>query len=173
MRFILTALIWVVIVGGLWLYTQQRQQVAGSLTPSQPQLARLEQQFDLLLTPTFTVESDPFALRVTDEVDTAIELSVNGTRLAIAAERLQRGVALLMKDIQGLVAGHNEIYVQASPPLQESGRSHGLRVQLVRAGSTLLDSTIWAGEGARVAGTVNFVLTGQGTTGEQEDRDEH
>lgn len=173
MRFILTAFIWIAIVGGLWLYTQQRQQVEASIEISQPHQESLQQHFELILTPTFTIEPDPFALQVTDEPDTAIELRVNGQQLEVAAASLQRGIPLVVADIKGLVAGQNEIYVQASPPIQESWRNHGMRVQLKRTGIPLLDSTIWAGEGARVVGTVNFALDNEGDTAGTGVADEH
>lgn len=171
MRFILTACIWIIIVGGLWLYTQQRQQAEAGLERSEPQLVVLEQQWDLLLTPTFSVEPDPFALQVTDEQDTAFEIRINGEPVPVAVDNLQRGVPLRVTGVTGLVAGQNEIFVQASPPLEESGRSHGIRIQLSRGDtSSQLDQTIWAGEGALVMGTLNFALTAQGET---EDAHEH
>lgn len=170
MRFFLTACIWIIIVGGLWLYTQQRQKAEAVLERSEPQLVLLEQQWDLLLTPTFGVEPDPFALQVTDEPDTPFELRINGEPLPVAAASLQRGVPVRVTGVTGLVAGQNEIFVQASPPLEESGRSHGIRVQLSRGNTSQLDQTIWATEGALVMGTLNFALTAQGDT---EGGDEH
>ncbi|WP_136796317.1 hypothetical protein [Desulfosediminicola ganghwensis] len=172
MRFVLTAVIWIVIVGGLWGYTRQRLQAEAGIERIQPQLVQVTQKFDLILTPTFSVEPDPFALQVTDELAVTMDLRINGQQVAIAADSLQRGVPLVIEDVRGLVEGQNEIYVQASPPLSESEKSHAVRVQLRRASSSLMDNTIWASQGARVLGTVNFVLTARGDSGTGE-ADEH
>ena len=57
-----------------------------------------------------------------------------------------------------LIAGFNEFYVKASPPMSESHLDHGLRVRLLENGSALVDRTLWAEGGAVVAGTVSLTL---------------
>ena len=62
------------------------------------------------------------------------KLNLNGdTSLPVTAENLQRGIPWTLEGVEGLVmAGDNELDVQASPPLTESHLEHGVRVQLSR-----------------------------------------
>lgn len=161
MRFLLTILVWVVIVGGLWSYAKQREVAEASIVRQSPVFARVEDVYSLHLTPTFSIEPDPFALQTGERSGMAMELRLNGEAIAVNAENLQRGVPWGVEQVEGLIAGLNEIYLQASPPLDESGLEHGVRVQLVKGGVAVVDSTLWAAAGAQVSGTIHFELAAQ------------
>ena len=62
MRFILSLTIWLILVGGLYGYTQLRDKSRSVSVERQPQVAAAIGEYSLRLTPTFTVERDPFAL---------------------------------------------------------------------------------------------------------------
>lgn len=158
MRFILTAVIWLVILGGLWSYTRQRSAAEAIVRFDNPGVEEVEASYSLLLTPTFTLEADPFALTSGDAGQAAVKLRVNGVELPLAEESLRRGQTWTMQEASGLVQGHNEIYIQASPPLAESGLEHGIRIRLLKSGIAAVDSTVWSEQGSLVTGSVHFEL---------------
>lgn len=167
MRFILTVVIWVVIVGGLWTYSRQREIAEAGIVREKPVITAIEEKYTLRLTPTFSVEKDPFALQVEGETGMGVDLRLNGSPVEVAADSLQRGIPWVLESVDGLVVGHNEIYLQASPPLVESEREHGVRVQLVKGGQAVVDRTVWGEQGALVSGTIHFELH---TTGDNHER---
>lgn len=157
MRFILTILIWVIIVGGLWSYSKKRMEAEANIVRRVPEIAQVEEMYSLRVTPTFSIEPDPFALQTDDSASAGIELRLNGTEIRIESDSMQRGKAWVLEKVDGLAVGNNEIYVQASPPIAESDLEHGVRVQLVKAGVAAVDDTIW-GQGGLVSGTIHFEL---------------
>lgn len=159
MRFILTAVIWLVILGGLWSYTRQRAAAEAVVRHENPVAHTVKEVYSLLLTPTFSLEADPFALKAGNAQAAAVELRLNGVELPLAENRLQRGQTLTLPNVKGLVQGNNEIYLRASPPLEESALEHGVRIRLLRGSVVAVDSTVWSQEGALVSGSVNFELT--------------
>lgn len=158
MRFILTAVIWLVILGGLWSYTRQRAAAEAVVSFDNPGVEEVKATYSLLLTPTFSLEPDPFALTSGDTGGAAVALRVNGVELPLAEESLQRGQTWTMQEVTGLVQGDNEIFIQASPPLAESGLEHGIRIRLLKSGVATVDSTVWSEQGSLVTGSVHFEL---------------
>jgi hypothetical protein len=157
MRFILTIIIWVVIVGGLWSYSKQRQIVEASIVRQNPTIAEVEEIYSLLLTPTFSVEPDPFVLQIENST-AAVDLRLNGMTIPLDSGSLRRGYPWTLAKVGGLVEGQNEIYVQASPPISESDLEHGVRVQLLKGEVVIIDSTLWSKQGSLVSGTIHFEL---------------
>ncbi len=156
MRFFLVVVIWVVIVGGLWGYVLQRD--SRRLQPSVQTQADLSvaKSFAVEITPTFSIEKDPFALTTTDEPVLSLEIRLNGNTLSLPSEELLRGQTVRIDRVTGIQAGYNEILINASPPLQESSLEHGVRVKLIEGDSIEVDETLWAAQGALVSGTISF-----------------
>jgi hypothetical protein len=161
MRFVLTIIIWVVILGGLWSYSRQRQIAEAGIVRQTLTVVEVQELYTLQLTPTFSIEPDPFALQTADSNDGAVELRLNGITIPVAADSLQRGTPWTLKKVDGLVEGTNEIYVQASPPITESQLEHGVRVQLLKGEVAAVDSTLWSRQGSLVSGTIHFELKGK------------
>ncbi len=162
MRFILTLLIWIVMVGGLWLYTWQRDAGLPDAPPEAKAVEQAQGRFTLEVTPTFTIASDPFALQLGSSSAPAIELRINGKPLSVPADTIQRGQVIDVGELAGLQAGFNEIYISASPPFEESMLDHGVRVRVLKDGVAITDQTLWAGNGAVVSGTAGFdILAGK------------
>jgi len=159
MRFFLTIFIWVVIIGGMVFYSRQREITEAAITIHDPETMNVEEAYTLQVTPTFSIEKDPFALQTEEDAATGVELRLNGTPLPLTAENLKRGIPWELKRIEGLVIGNNEIYLQASPPLAESNLQHGVRVQLLTTGAVIVDRTIWSNQGSLVSGTIHFQKT--------------
>jgi len=158
MRFFLSLIIWIVFVGGLFVYTWQRD--AG--LPHGPSIVEaakhIKGSYLLEITPTFSVEKDPFALQSDTDSPVSLDLQLNGQRLDVPVMEMSRGEVLRVRELPELQVGFNEFYVSASPPIAESMIDHGMRVRLLDGSSVILDDTIWASRGALVSGTISFTL---------------
>ena len=160
MRFLLTVLIWIIFAGGLWAYTAQRD-AALPQGPSQVAAPKiLTGSYVLEITPSFTIEKDPFALALDDDASQTpgLEVRLNGRALEVDAEQIKRGKVIRITDNLKLSQGFNEFYVKASPPMAETDLNHGLRVRLLDRGMPVVDRTVWGGSGTVVAGTVSFSI---------------
>ena len=159
MRFVLTILIWIFFVGGLWVYTSQRDAVMPKVPAKAQAVEKLTGSYVLEITPTFTVAKDPFALDL-DEDDSqnlGLEVRLNGRAIDVEAGQIQRGKVIRVTKKLALSQGRNEFYVKASPSMAETGLDHGVRIRLLDRGLPLVDQTFWGSGGAVVAGSVSFV----------------
>lgn len=156
MRFLLVVTVWVVIVGGLWSYVTQRDHRRGQVVAAVPADLSVEGRFAIEITPTFSVEEDPFALTTSDTSAPPLALKLNSSEIAIGAAEILRGQTIRLEKVEGVLAGHNEIFVTGSPPLTENTLEHGIRVKLFDEGGLLVDQTVWAEQGALVSGTITF-----------------
>lgn len=166
MRFLLTGVIWVIILGGLWFYSSQRQLAQERIAVVSPVTRHVEETYSLRITPTFSIEKDPFALQVDGAEASGLDLRLNGSPLPMQGEAFRRGEPLTLARVEGLVQGENEIFLQASPPLAESNIDHGVRIQLQKSGADVVDRTLWSRNGSQVSGTIHFALMKEG-------RDDH
>jgi len=156
MRFLLVVVIWIVIVGGLWNYISHRDAKRELIVSATPIDLTVEGQFALEITPTFSTEDDPFALTTSENISSSFEVKLNGNALDMSALEFQRGETIRNGKVTGVLTGHNEIYVNASPPLSENTLEHGLRVKFYQDDTLLLDRTVWADQGTLVSGTISF-----------------
>ncbi len=158
MRFIITALIWLILIGGLSFYIQQRD--SRIIPKAQAQIAvELESAaFALEVTPTFGAEADPFALLDEGQRPATLLVRLGGQEIYRGEQSLARGETLRIEPLQGLVVGNNELFFEASPAFEESHLNHALRVRLLRGGVQQLDRTLWTEAGAKVSGTIDFSL---------------
>ncbi len=156
MRFLLSLSIWIIIVGGLFVYTSSRDAAVSKIAPAVPVELAAEGDFSLEITPTFSTEKDPFALQIDDSNQQSIEVRLNGERIKLPEEEVVRGKTLRVDDLSGIVEGHNEVYVKASPPLAESDLNHGIRLHIIKDGKSLASDTIWSSQGSLVSGSLAF-----------------
>ncbi len=156
MRLILVVGIWIVIIGGLWLYVWQRDSSIGNAAIEAPNFESAEQQYTLEITPTFSAEEDPFALETSVGEPGQLQISLNGNPLELSGIQLEQGKPQTIKDLKGIIKGHNEIYLNTSPPISQHLLIHGIRIRLFENGIPVLDDTIWNSQGSLVSGTVNF-----------------
>ena len=159
MRFLLTILIWIFFVGGLWAYTSHRDAVMPKVPAQAKAVEKLTGSYVLEITPTFTVEKDPFALALDEEdsQNSGLEIRLNGRAIDVEAGQIQRGKVIRVTNNLALSRGRNEFYVKASPPMAETGLDHGVRIRLLDRGLPLVDQTFWSSGGAVVAGALSFV----------------
>ncbi len=157
MRFFLVIGVWIVLVGGVYLYTVRRDQ-ASPPRPAATHIAPLkDRSVTLEFTPTFNLEKDPFAL-TTEETQSLLEMRVNGSRLPVAVETSQPGKPIRVEVGEHLVQGPNELFVQASPPTAEGEREYGIRIKILEGASLLAEKTVWGAPGGLVSGTLLFTL---------------
>lgn len=156
MRFLMVVAIWIVIVGGLWNYISQRDAKRELIVAATPIDLSVDGQYALEITPTFSTEDDPFALKTSDNTASSFEVKLNGNVLDMSVLEFQRGETIRNAKVGGVLTGHNEIYVNASPPLSENTLEHGIRVKFYRDNTLIVDKTVWAEQGALVSGTISF-----------------
>ena len=156
MRFILVVCVWLIIVGGLFGYTSQRDSQLQKVKQSLPPDTTVDKEFSVFITPTFAAVKDPFALTAGSEDDTVIEVRLNGELIDMDFTELGRGETKAALNIVGVLQGHNEVYVKGSPPVDEAGISHGIRVQVKENANIIADKTVWSTSGSLVSGSVGF-----------------
>jgi hypothetical protein len=156
MRFLLVIAIWLVMVGGLYQYIAWRDGAVAAPAAVFTMAKASAGEFSLELTPTFSLEDDPFALTIGEDADSSLEIRLNGRLLNVPDEELQRGRPFTITAVEGVLLGHNEIHIKASPPVAESSLDHALRIRVLDQGVVLADHSLWSSEGELVSGTVGF-----------------
>lgn len=145
------------------MYTVQRDAALpqGPAQVAAPKI--LTGSYVLEITPSFSIEKDPFALVMEEDAShpPGLEIRLNGRALEVDAEQIKRGKVIRITENLILSQGFNEFYVKASPPMAETDLDHGLRVRLLDRGVPLVDQTVWGSSGAVVAGTVSFSIVAQ------------
>ena len=156
MRYLLVIAIWIVIVGGMWMYTAQRDAAVPQAQAAIPVKLITDKRFTIEITPTFSIENDPFALQTGDTPATPLEVRFNGSPLALPYDTISRGATIRIVDLGGILEGQNEIFVKASPPVAENMLEHGIRIRLYADNNLLTDQTVWSSQGSLVMGSANF-----------------
>ena len=165
MRFALAALIWLIMVGGLTLYIQQRDRRLPPPVRTPAAEAVPMEDYTLEITPTFSPEPDPFALQGDPAAAASLLVRLGERELFRSGRALPAGKTVSLHRVAGLVAGHNELYLQATPPVSEALMDHAVRVRLLQGNREVFDQTLWGSSGARVAGTIPFTLDKSGEAG--------
>lgn len=156
MRFLLIAGIWSVFLGGIWLYTSQRDSAVQQAELAPPVVDQMVYgPFSLEITTTFDTETDPFALAAESAATSAI-VRLNGQDIVLPETGLHRGSVVRVENISGILEGYNDIYLEASPPLTESVLEHGVRLKIFAKEELLLDRTVWGSSGALVSDSFGF-----------------
>lgn len=158
MRLALAVLIWLMFVGGLGLYTHYRDATVRASRPM-VEIQTAEGDYAIEITTTFAVEPDPFAIQ-TDELgqQPALVVRLGQREILKITDRLEAATPIRVEPLLGLVEGTNEIYLEASPPLEQVGKSQAVRVQILRDGQTIANQTFWSSPGGKVADTMRFEL---------------
>ena len=158
MRITLSLFVWLVFVGGLVLYMQTRGVTLQATGPG-VEIQAAEGNYGLEITTTFTVEPDPFGLQTDEgEEQPALVVKLGEREILRKTDILEAGIPLRVEPLQGLVEGTNEIYLEASPPLEQIDKSNGVRVQVFQGGQSIAEHTFWSVSGQKVADTMRFTL---------------
>jgi len=159
MRFVLTVLVWLIMVGGLSLYIHERdRRKPPEIKAPATEAARME-DYTLEITPTFSTEPDPFALRGDPAASATLVVRLGERELFRSEQALPAGETVSVHPVAGLIVGPNELYLRASPSLNEARMDHAVRVRLLQGNRVVFDETLWGRSGVNVAGTIPFTLT--------------
>jgi hypothetical protein len=168
-RLVITAVIWVALLGGLSLYMHGREP---AVAVEEFTFREAEGSYSIDVTTGFAVEPDPFALQAEEGAQpAALTVQVNGEQILRETERVPQGAPIRVEDVTGLIAGVNEFYVEANPPLDASQQAHALRIRVLRDGTPLAERTFWSEPGGRIAET--FELTVETAQGPGAGGDDH
>lgn len=163
----LVILLWAVMVGGFGQYMARRVPAAQAGPAA---LARSEAVYRLEVTPTFAAEADPFALQTGNgEEDVVLRVLLNGVEVLRRGQGIPAGQPVSVDRAPGVLAGANEFYLEASPPVSAGGQAHAVRVRLFRDGIPVADHTLWSEAGGRIAGA--FTLEAPEAGGEERHAD--
>ena len=177
MRIVAAVLIWVVFVGGVWLYMHSRPTAPPPVQRAAATAAG--GRFTLEITTTCRLAPDAFAVRLaTTDRPAALAITRQGQPILRRTEDVARGTMLL--DVTGkVVAGDNELYVEAYPAAEAldlatpvtpslpigpdafdaaAGAEHALRLRVLRNGQPVAEHTFWTGPVRKVGGTFAFYV---------------
>lgn len=169
MRIVGALIVWIMVIGGLLLYTQHRDMVVegvGEAFTTQKAAGR----YVLTVTTTFDAEPDPFALTTESAGQPAALLVRMGDRTLLRViDRIAAGQPIRVTLDGGLATGVNEIYVEASPPLSAGDRAQAVRIQILNDDVSVAEQTFWSSAGGKVAETFRFQIDAD----REEKPDEH
>ena len=165
MRFAITILVWLIMVGGLALYIDQRDRRQPAEVRSAAEVAAPMDDFTLELTPTFSTAVDPYALSGDPAAAATLLVRLGERELFRSNKPLPAGIPVSLIPVAGLIVGRNELFVRAAPPLSEALKDHALRVRLLQGRRVVFDETLWGKNGDAVAGAIPFTLNGTAEAG--------
>ncbi len=157
MRPFLAVAVWVVILGGLFVYSRARHLIVPLPEPTTT-IKPLSGEFSLELTPTYDVPAaDDFAAVPSDP----IVLSLNGREIYRRQSPAPAGIPIPVTwntELSPVNEGENELFVSANPPEATYPGTPGIRVRLLRDGEEVAEETLWGHHGHKVEGPVYLVF---------------
>jgi hypothetical protein len=155
LRIVWAAVIWVVFTGGLMTYMLQRGSAAK--TPVDPvEIEAAQGVYTIVVTTTFEAQPDPFALTVGDDTPAALQIRMGSRILLHKEEGIVPGQPMRVTIDDGLVKGANELFIEASPPLDSADRAQAVRLQVFRDDMMVVQDTFWADPGGKISKTFRF-----------------
>lgn len=148
-RIILIPFLWFFIIGGVMTFLGHR--AVRHHDEHEDKTPIVSRDLDIELLATFDTGTDPFAM--SGDSQESLKVSLNGRSLVLKQSALMAGQPLHLTVKQDLLVGGNEIFVSAVP--SAALQAAALRVRL-SGGQVSLEKTLWADQGGRVAGEVNF-----------------
>jgi hypothetical protein len=159
LRFGLIIAVWIVIVGGLGAYMHQRDQ-SGAAPMVAVDIEQAEDTYALIITTTFAVEPDPFAIQVDDkDKPPALLARLGNQEILKITDRLEAGTPMEINPLSGLSTGENELYLEANPPVGSTATSNAVKVQILHDGQPMSEKIFWSDPGSKVAGTFHFSIS--------------
>jgi hypothetical protein len=114
--------------------------------------------YTLVVTTTFTAQPDPFALTAGGQVPAVLQIRMGSRLLLQKREGILPGRPMRVTLDQGLVRGTNELFIEASPPLDAADRAQAVRLQLLRDQLMVAQETFWAEPGETISTPFRFVI---------------
>lgn len=157
MRPLLAFLLSLAIFGAVGGYLRFLHRVQAELVPTEATSAPAQAAgtFSLDVTLTFDAGGEnAFALEPTQA--TALVVRFGERDMLRVEESIAAGAPLRVEEIEGIVPGPNEFYVEAQPADQGQPVAHAVRVRVFRDGNPVGDQTLWSEPGLPVRGTVRI-----------------
>jgi hypothetical protein len=175
MRPLYVLVVWVVILGGLWLYTTARNAVDRAV-PTAVEIQPAPGNYELELTPTFDAIGgvDPFALEPTAKP--AIVARLNGQEIVRFEQTAASGIPQRFTwdtERSPVQVGKNEVYVELSSPQGDASAFRGVRVRLLRDEAPIADEMLWSQPGAPVQGAVPIDVPATAMDEHKSEEDNH
>lgn len=146
MKFVLTAFIWIVIIGSVVLYIGTREE-AVSHTVKENQ--RLEVMYDLEIFASFKLEPDPYtqgkASSAEKKGNNSLLIMLNGDVAVKENSRYEEMKPVLFRNKVQLKTGKNEIYIEAFSSDKNINKDLFLRLRLLEGRSVKYEKTFWSG----------------------------
>ena len=158
-RFGLAALILLCILGGTALFTGRK---APSVSSVPQRVMEISGDYALEVTATFRPQPDPFALDAGGRPAPPVRVSLSGSDVFLEND-FTPDVPLRVPLTQGLTAGVNIFYLEASPPLGEYQMSHAVRLRVLHGNLAIAEDTFWADHGAAIRGNLHVRISGERT----------
>jgi hypothetical protein len=158
MRIFVAVIVWVIFIGGLSLYMKHRD--FADYSPNNLfEFQQVEQVYSLEVTPSFILESDPFALAMDIQNSSpALLIRLGEHELLNISAPLTTAESFKIEPLHSLIVGQNEIYVEATPPTNNFSTYNALRIRILKNGYPFEEKTLWSPPGTKVAGTFQFTL---------------
>jgi hypothetical protein len=155
-RIIAAILVWVLFLGGMSLYMHAREHSdTVSIKPSGFQIAK--DRYSLEITPTFSLQPDPFALQLdNDNTQYTLLVRMGKKEILKISDRMEAGAPIKIDPLEGVTVGYNELYIEASPSIELSSQSQAVRVRILRGNQSVFEKTIWTIPGGKAVDTVYF-----------------
>jgi hypothetical protein len=158
MRIFVAVIVWVIFIGGLSLYMKHRG-FADYSANDLFEFQRVEKVYALEVTPSFILESDPFALAMDIQNSSpALLIRLGEHELLNISAPLTTAETYKIEPLHSLIVGQNEIYVEATPPTNHFSTYNALRIRILKNGYPVAEQTLWSPPGTKVAGTFQFIL---------------
>jgi hypothetical protein len=129
-------------------YAHERNAAPGAETN-----ARAEGTFNVEVMLSFDAGVDS-AFSLDPAKSTAVRVRFRGSELLRVDQPVTAGTTLRVEDVEGIVSGANEFFIEAQPANQGFGAAHAARVRIFRNGHPIADSTLWSEPGLPVQGVV-------------------
>jgi hypothetical protein len=156
MRPILALLLCLAIFGAVAGYLQfaREVQVRIAALPADPQEElSAEGKFSLEATLSFDAGADS-AFSLDPAKSTSVRVQFRGHELLLVDEPVAAGSSLRIEDVEGIVPGVNEFFIEAQPASQGLPVAHAARIRVFRDGHPIAEETLWSEPGLPVQGIV-------------------
>lgn len=160
MRPIIVVIFAVVILGGVDLFLRSHAAPDSGLPSPDAMVIAATGEFEIELTLTCDLGADAFSL---DDVSDAPSLlmRLNGQELVSRTDHVAASeTPLRIGPVEGMTAGVNELYVQASPTELDIDRPCSIRIRVMQDGSAVAEKSIWPVAGSIVQDTLLVEVNG-------------
>jgi hypothetical protein len=168
-RFLVIIIIWVSLIGGLFLWLNLTAPLFNAIVIVDDIATG---KFDLEITTTFTGKPDPFALQLDDnDKASALTVLLKGTPIFIATDNVTGGIPIVTKDIDNIIVGKNEFYIEATIPLALASQVHAIRLRITRDGFEVAQKSFWTIPGVKLQ--TSFILDIEADQRQEDDHHDH